>query len=250
VDLRVRGSARLALLFAGTCVLLVPSAAAGSGQVSSAHRHDKLLSNERTFTRWAHPARIAFIYQRPSATARKVTRLRWLTEDGWPEVYLVLRAHWNRHGQEWVKLRVPVRPRGSTGWVRRQDLGAFGLTHARLVVDRRHLRIDLYERGHRVWSAPVAVGKPSTPTPAGHFWIREKIPIHDRSSGYWPYALGTSDYSTLTDWPKGGVVAIHGPYYDPSGIPGHISHGCIRLRTWDDAWLARHVGIGTPIVVR
>jgi lipoprotein-anchoring transpeptidase ErfK/SrfK len=165
-------------------------------------------------------------------------------------VYLVLRARWNRHGQEWVKLRVPMRPRGSTGWVRRQDLGAFGLTHARLVVDRRHLRIDLYERGHRVWSAPVAVGKPSTPTPAGHFWIREKIPIHDRSSGYWPFALGTSDYSNLTDWPKGGVVAIHGPYYDPSGIPGHISHGCIRLRTWDDAWLARHVGIGTPIVVR
>jgi hypothetical protein len=235
---------------AGACVVAAPSAAAGSAVASRAPRQDSVLSNERTFTRWANPARIASIYARPTATARRVARLRWFTEDGLPEVYLVLRAHWNRDGQEWVKLRVPMRPDGTTGWVRRRDLAGFGVTHALLVVDRRGLRIYLYEHGQRVWSAPVAVGKPSTPTPSGHFWIREKIPIRDRSSGYWPYALGTSDYSTLTEWPKGGVIGIHGPYYEASAIPGQISHGCIRLRTWDDAWLARHVGIGTPLLVR
>ncbi len=81
----------------------------------------------------------------------------------------------------------------------------------------------------------MAVGRPSTPTPAGRFWIRERFKIADRQSGYWPYAFGTSDYSTLTDWPGGGVVGIHGPYHQPQAIPGRVSHGCIRLHTADDA---------------
>jgi lipoprotein-anchoring transpeptidase ErfK/SrfK len=101
-----------------------------------------------------------------------------------------------------------------------------------------------------IWSAPVGVGKPSTPTPAGHFWIREKFANLPRSSGYWPFAFGTTDYSTLKDWEGGGVVGIHGPYGAPnSAIPGRISHGCIRLHTWDDAWLGRHLRLGTPLRV-
>jgi lipoprotein-anchoring transpeptidase ErfK/SrfK len=88
------------------------------------------------------------------------------------------------------------------------------------------------------------------PTPPGHFWIREEFKIHDPASGYYPYAFGTADYSTLTDWPRGGVVGIHGPYYQPWSIPGRISHGCIRLRVSDDARLAEYVGPGTPLLVR
>ena len=57
------------------------------------------------------------------------------------------------------------------------------------------------------------------------------------------------DYSTLTDWPGGGVVGSHGPYFASSGIPGYISHGCIRLQVADDFWLARHVSLGTPLRV-
>lgn len=213
-------------------------------------RPDEQLSNETTFTRWAHPAAVGPIYARPTPDSPIVTRLHFYTEDDFPEVYLLLRAHWDDQGREWVKLRIPMRPNGRTGWVPRSDLGAFHLTHQQIVVDRAKLRLYLYDDGRRVWSAPVAVGKPSTPTPAGHFWIRERFKILDPNSGYWPYAFGTSDYSTLTDWPGGGVVGIHGPYYDPSAIPGRVSHGCIRLETWDDAWLAQHVGIGTPVLVR
>jgi lipoprotein-anchoring transpeptidase ErfK/SrfK len=109
--------------------------------------------------------------------------------------------------------------------------------------------MTVYDRGHQIWSAPVAVGKPSTPTPAGRFWIRERFKVENRHSGYWPYAFATSDYSTLTDWPGGGVVGIHGPYYQPQDIPGRVSRGCTRLRVRDDAWLAHHVGLGTPIDV-
>ncbi len=227
---------------------VAPSSPAASG--APAPRPDTVLSNEATFTRWAYVSEAGTIYQRAATDSPRVTRLHWYTEDGFPEIYLLLRAHWNAAGQEWIKLRIPMRPNGRTGWVRRQDLGALHLTHTQITVDRARLRMYLNVSGHRVWSAPVGVGKPSTPTPSGHFWIRERFKIESPSSGYWPYAFGTSDYSTLTDWPGGGVVGIHGPYYEPSAIPGRISHGCIRLGVADDAWLAHHIGLGTPVDVR
>ncbi len=227
---------------------VAPSSLSESGTL--APKPDVVLSNETTFTRWAYVAEIGTIYRRPATDSPRVTRLHWYTEDGFPEIYLLLRAHWDAAGQEWIKLRIPMRPNGRTGWVRRQDLGALHLTHTQITVDRARLRMYLNVDGHRVWSAPVGVGKPSTPTPSGHFWIRERFKIENPSSGYWPYAFGTSDYSTLTDWPDGGVVGIHGPYYEAYAIPGRISHGCIRLRVADDAWLAHHIGLGTPVDVR
>ena len=210
---------------------------------------DHVLSNEKTFTTWAYTYDTASIYKQPSLTSPHVGRLHWYTEDGFPEVYLVHSSHWDALGQQWLQIRIPRRPNGSTGWVQRTALGALHLTHQLLVVNREKTRIYLYANAHLRWSAPVGVGKRSTPTPPGHFWIRERFKITDPTSGYWPYAFGTSDYSTLTDWPGGGVVGIHGPYYAPQSIPGKISHGCIRLETVADAWLARHVGVGTPVHV-
>jgi lipoprotein-anchoring transpeptidase ErfK/SrfK len=177
-----------------------------------------------------------------------LARQRLHTEDGFPEVYLLLRAHWAADGTEWVKLRIPARPNGQIGWVQRADLGVFHITHQRVVVNRARLRLYFFSYGHLVWSAPVAIGKPSTPTPAGRFWIREKFPRLPRSSLYYPYAFGTADYSTLTEWERGGVVGIHGPYgASASQIPGRISHGCIRLRIPDDNWLGQHLDVGAPL---
>jgi hypothetical protein len=212
------------------------------------HR-DQVLSNERTFTRWANVYNRAGVYQDPATTTRRLTRLHYLTEDGFPEVYVLLRAHWDDRGREWIKLRIPSRPNGRTGWVQRSALSPFHLNHLLLVVNRERMRISLYRSGRLRWSGPVGVGARRTPTPAGHFWVRERFRIKNPASGYYPYAFGTADYSTLSDWPGGGVVGIHGPYYAPQSIPGHISHGCIRLRVADDARLATYLSLGTPIHV-
>lgn len=223
------------------------AAGAASPRGSARPPSDQVLSNERTFTRWAQVEQSAPIYARPTTHSTSISRLHCCMEDGFPEIYLLLRVHWDSQGREWVRLRIPGRPNGRTGWVLGYDLGEFHLTHTLITVDRPRLRIYVSEHGRLIWSAPVAVGKPSTPTPPGLFWIRERIKIDDPNSGYWPYAFGTSDYSTLTDWPGGGVVGIHGPYYEPWAIPGTVSHGCIRLQTTDDAWLARHIGVGTSL---
>jgi hypothetical protein len=228
--------------------------AGGSPSTSSANPAavppDQILSNETTLTQWAYVHRIANIYRQASIHSRRITKLHWYTEDGFNEIYLLLRAHWNNPRTEWVKIRIPGRPNGRTGWVQRNALGRFHLTHDAVVVNRRQMRLYYYSNGKRIWSAPVGIGAPSMPTPAGHFWIRERFVITNRSNGYYPYAFGTADYSTLTDWPGGGVVGIHGPFGAPaSAIPGRISHGCIRLRISDDFWLGRHLKLGTPVRV-
>lgn len=229
--------------------LLVSTAADPNltGPVSAEHPGTMRLSNETTLTRWANSVASAVIYQHPDAGARRVARLHLFTEDGFPEVYVLLAQYTDRHGQVWVRLRIPARPNGRTGWVRRNTLGPYNTSRWLLVINRRAERLTAYRNGRRVLSAPVGVGKPSTPTPTGHFWIRERFRVPAPASPYFPDAIGTSDYSTLSDWPGGGVVGIHGDWHEPWLIPGHPSHGCVRMHNRDIAWLALRVPVGTPI---
>jgi len=237
-----------AMLIALVAVCALPAAAAGSR--APARATTLVLSNEWSTTVWAHVADAGAIRAAPSLTARRVGRLHYYTEDGYPEVYLLLSERRDASGREWVRLRIPARPNGQVGWVLRGQLGAFHVSHQLVVVNRRRMRLYFYVRGRLIWSAPVGIGAPGTPTPAGRFWIREKFPRLPSSDPYYPYAFGTSDYSTLSDWPGGGVVGIHGPYGAPaSAIPGRISHGCIRLRVAGDEWLGRHLQVGAALRV-
>lgn len=93
--------------------LVIAGSAAGAAS-AGAVRHDQVLSNETTFTRWAYVNRIAWIYRAPSTASPRVGRLTWDTPDQFTSSYLLLRAHWDRRGQEWVRLRVPGRPNGTT----------------------------------------------------------------------------------------------------------------------------------------
>ena len=164
-------------------------------------------------------------------------------------MYLLLSSHIDAQGREWIKLRIPGRPNGREGWVLRELLGAFHHTHWLIVVSREKRRLTAYYNGRVRMRAPVGVGKPSTPTPAGRFWIRERFRVSNHGNPYYPYALGTSDYSTLSEWPGGGVVGIHGPFGEPERIPGDPSHGCIRMLDAGIAWLGPRVTLGTPVHV-
>jgi hypothetical protein len=71
--------------------------------------------------------------------------------------------------REWVQVRVPGRPNGRTGWVRREALGPLHVVATRFVLDRRTLRATLYEGAKRIWRSRIGVGAPGTPTPRGRF---------------------------------------------------------------------------------
>ena len=224
--------------------LALPASASAGAQPAGMR-----LSDERTVSHWAHPQRAASVWRLPSQASRWVARIHYLTEDGFPEVYLVLRRFTDRDGSTWFQIRIPMRPKWRSGWVRGSALGPLYRVQTRLVVDRGRLRATLYRSGRRIWRSPIGVGKASTPTPAGHFWIREKFTVANPGGPYGPRAFGTSNYSSLSDWPGGGVVGIHGTN-EPYLIPGRPSHGCIRVPNHAISRLYRLMPIGTPMQVR
>jgi hypothetical protein len=207
------------------------------------------MSNERTLTRWAHPVQRALVRRKPRSGARRVARLHYDTEDGYPEIYLVLERYTSAKGKRWLKVRLPMRPNGRSGWVPRSALGRLHTVHTFLRIDKQRLRATLYRRGHRIWRAPVGIGKPGTETPSGNFWIRERLHVPSRGSLYGPLAFGTAAYSKLSDWPGGGVVGIHGTN-EPGLIPGRPSHGCVRVRNRAIVRLGKLMPIGTPVRIR
>lgn len=221
-------------------VAVVPSAAA-------AETTDVAMSDGRTYAHWAHPVLNAHIRRVPLRSSGKVGKLHPKTEDGYPEVYSVQRRLVDKLGHTWFKIGVPGRPNGRSGWVRDYALGPVYRVATRLVIDRTALRATLYRAGSRVWTSRIGVGAPGTPTPAGQFWVREKFRVAPGGS-YGPRAIGTSNYSTLSDWPGGGVIGIHGTD-QPGLIPGRPSHGCVRVPNAAIVQLYRLLPIGTPVVV-
>ena len=205
------------------------------------------LSNLKTLSRWAYPQAAAAAHQYPSARSRVVGRLRFLTIDGQAQVYLALRSYTTRSAR-WILVPIPGRPNGVSGWVPASALGEMHVTHEYLRINREKLRATLYRDGRLIWTAPVGVGRPSLPTPAGHFYITEKLTAIG-GPFYGPFALGTSAYaSSSSEWPAGDIVGIHGTD-EPQLIPGAPSHGCIRLRNPSIERLWPAIGVGTPVEI-
>ena len=241
---RITGSLGFATVALLTAVTLPAPASAATQPAGGAG-----LSDETSLTHWAHPDSNAPVRRSPSWTSRQVARLHPLTEDGFPEVYPVLERSIDSAGSTWLRIKIPVRPNGRTGWVLASALGPLNRVRTRLVVDRRRLRATLYRSGRRIWRSRIGVGKTGTPTPAGQFWIREKFRVDNPGGLYGPRAFGTSAYSRLSDWPGGGVIGIHGTN-QPALIPGRVSHGCIRVPNRAITRLYRLMPTGTPVQVR
>lgn len=233
-----RRAIRAELALALIALVVAPAARAElSGVVELS---DELSVTRSTTAYWTAPVRAG-----PSGGSATVGRLRHYTEDRFAERYLVLREGQDAYDRTWVRIRLPGRPNGRTGWVLRSALGPYRITRAALVIDRRKLRATYYFKGRKRWSAPVGIGAPGTPTPAGRFWVREQFPVKGDSL-YGAYAFGTSAYAKITDWPGGAVVGIHGTD-TPELIPGRPSHGCVRLRDADVLWLSKRLPDGAPV---
>ncbi|MFL5923524.1 MAG: L,D-transpeptidase [Gaiellaceae bacterium] len=239
---------------AGTQHVRTPSFAAEAGRLPRPERpaltvaRPRLLSRGETSARVAPVLRAVAARRAPSREARVVAPLQLETSEGTTNIVLVIGER-KRPDGPWVHVRLPVLPNDRTGWVPRRVLGGYEFVHTHLVVDRSRLRATLFRDGRRVFAAPVGVGAVASPTPAGRFYVR------DRLSGfgdpfYGPVAFGTSARSAvLTDWPDGGFVGIHGTN-EPGLLPGRVSHGCIRLRNPDILRLSRLMPVGTPVTIR
>jgi len=124
------------------------------------------LSDEQLVTRWAYPERRAAVYSRPSGKARTIARLRLLTEDKFPELYVALSRWVDPQGNVWLRIRVPKRPNGVKGWVRANALGPLTVNHRLIDVNKRTLRLVVFDHGKVLMTARVGVGKAGTITPS------------------------------------------------------------------------------------
>jgi lipoprotein-anchoring transpeptidase ErfK/SrfK len=196
-------------------------------------------------TRWATLTRDAEARVSPSQEAGRVALLGRLTPEGTDNVVLPFRRASDEDGRPWVEARIPGLPSRQTGWIERDALGPGGLTRARLVVDRQRLTLSYVRAGRELMRAPIGIGRRSAPTPAGRFYVRNRLTRY-ASPRYGPLAFGLSARSRLTDWPGGGFIGIHGTDR-PDLLPGRVSHGCIRLADRDVLRLGRLLRVGTPV---
>jgi L,D-transpeptidase catalytic domain len=203
-----------------------------------------------TLSYFAFVNRRAVARGEPSAGAKAIARLRLRTQDGTDELVLVLARTRDDSGRVWLDVRLPIPPNGSTGWVPADDLSSLQPVKTWLRIDTSALRATLVRSGRTVFRAPIGVGQAQWPTPKGQFYIRSQLKGYGAAgSFYGPVAFGTSATSdTLTDWPGGGIVGVHGTD-QPQLIPGRISHGCVRLRNADVLRLAKLMPVGTPVTI-
>jgi lipoprotein-anchoring transpeptidase ErfK/SrfK len=153
------------------------------------------------------------------------------------------------HGSEWLHVMLPGRPNGHTGWITRA--GTFASTTSwHIVVDTATRRVIVYQHARRVRTFVAIVGKPTTPTPRGEFFVEESLALPVTAVGA-PFALALSARSdVLQEFDGGpGQIALHG-LENVGGVLGTaVSHGCVRLS--DDAvrWLVGHIGVGAPVTI-
>jgi lipoprotein-anchoring transpeptidase ErfK/SrfK len=148
------------------------------------------------------------------------------------------------NGTWWYRISVPMRPNGTYGWIPANTVH-LRPTVAQIVVNRGARTIDVYRYGKHVLHAIVAVGAPGMETPLGHYYVAFTFkPYNDPFLGVW--ALETSAYSKLTEWPQGGVVGIHGTD-EPWLLGKAVSHGCVRVSNATATRLKRLTPLGTPI---
>jgi lipoprotein-anchoring transpeptidase ErfK/SrfK len=151
--------------------------------------------------------------------------------------------------RRWLEVMVPGRPDGRTGWVRQQGTTS-STTPWRIVVETARRRVIVYHDGVPVRVFVAIVGKPSTPTPLGRFFVEEVVALPPEDVGA-PYALALSARSNVLQEFDGGPgqIALHG-LGDVGGVLGTaVSHGCVRLASTAMSWLVARISPGVTVTV-
>jgi lipoprotein-anchoring transpeptidase ErfK/SrfK len=231
-----------------TLVALTALALAGCSVGSSSYLSNvPSTSSQSTVPAWQY-SQVAItrdskplqVFSSPKSTQHRT--LTHKTAYGSPRVLSVISGR-----RDWVLVRLPERPNGSTAWVRESDVKLYRLDDY-IIVHLTSRLIDIYLNGVKRTSA-IAIGSRQYPTPTGHFYVIDRV-TPTTQSGYGSFALGTSAYSeVLTEFAGGnGQVGIHGTN-DKDSIGRAVSHGCLRVPDNMISTL-KQVQLGTPIFIK
>ena len=160
-----------------------------------------------------------------------------------PRTLLVLDSE-----QDWLRVSVPVRPNGTTGWVRVGDVST-ATYRARIIVDLYRGRLEAWEDGALVAQGAIASGAEETPTPPGGFFVTEIQEHTDPATGGATWLIGTSAYSEAIDStaegdPAVAILAVG----DAAHLSQAISLGCVRIHP-DVLERLALLPLGTPVQI-
>lgn len=187
------------------------------------------------------------VFEAPDALAPKL-ELASPTKRG---AALVLLVDGVDAGGAWLPVHLPVRPNGSTGWIRAGDV-RLASNDYRVAVDLDERTLSVTRRGEVEWHTPIGIGTSKTPTPPGSYFLTEVLMPKDTDTVYGTFALGLSGFTDspgAADYKGGeGGLAIHGTN-DPDSIGDQVSHGCIRVPNDVIEHMASTLPMGTPVEI-
>jgi lipoprotein-anchoring transpeptidase ErfK/SrfK len=187
------------------------------------------------------------VHRRPSTDSRVIKKMPGLRYDYRPTIFELVARERDTANDLWFQIRVPGRPNGRRGWVSAESVRVlYSVADARIEIDRSRRRLRFIKGGRTVIRAPVAVGKPGAPTPLGSFYVAAEFRPGNSFLGRW--AFETSAYAALTDWPRGGIVGLHGTSA-PESVGHRASHGCLRVFNKTILRLRKRVRLGTPLEI-
>ena len=207
---------------------------------------DPLTLGESVVVRAADDVLIA--YDAPDGDASSVVELANPTPRGGPLVLAAVDPEAAERA-EWVEVHLPVRPNGSTAWVRAADVDLFRNPYS-VEVSTSEFEMTVFENDEPLVVAEIAVGREVAPTPHGEFFLAELLQPESPDGTYGPFAFGLSGFSDVyTEFAGGdGVIGIHGTNA-PDLLGTAASHGCVRVDNETIEALASLLPLGTPVTV-
>jgi lipoprotein-anchoring transpeptidase ErfK/SrfK len=235
----VRPTDRLAGTSLAACIGMIALVAPG---VAAAHGRKTAVAPSQAVVAILRP-HVAHAEARASSMSRGLLRARTaITEEQTVVPVLARRG-------AFIEVMLPGRPNGRVGWIDQAHTVSLE-TPWHIVVDLSLRLVTVYRSGRPVKTFRAVVGKRSTPTPIGRFYVEETValPASDDAA---PLALALSARSNVLHTFDGGPAqtALHG-LSNIGGVPGTaVSHGCIRLDSATMHWLAKRIATGTPVTI-
>ncbi|HVL51283.1 MAG TPA: L,D-transpeptidase [Actinomycetota bacterium] len=184
------------------------------------------------------------IYESPNAS-EPIHLLANPTREGVPLLFAVTKEEGS-----WFEVRLPMRPNGSTGWVKASDVRIRKVPN-RIVVDKSDHKLTVFKGDELLMEMPAGIGTRATPTPVGEFYVDISIPFANTGGAYGAHMLSIAGYSEVHMTFGGGIgqLAIHGTN-NRSSVGVNSSNGCVRLFNESILRLKDLAPTGTPVSIR
>ncbi len=184
------------------------------------------------------------LYQEPGKPVPTGRTLPNPTLEGFKLVFLV-----REQKGDWLQVQINQRPNGATAWIKKSDV-ALRTVDNHILIELGAKKLTVFHGETPIFTASVAPGKASSPTPTGAFYTDILTRPTNPNGPYGPFQISVTGFSNVYETFGGGngQIAIHGTNR-PELIGTPASHGCVRMSNDDITALIPLARQGTPVVI-